>query len=146
MVVKAKNTRPKVITYWPINGDKPCSNANVVIAAPDVSPLHTPVSTKVRPVIVQIIMVSKKVPVIEISPCFTQESVFAAAAAIGALPKPDSLENTPRATPLWIASITVAPKKPPVAAVGVKALLITKAIASGTASILNNRTNNDANT
>ncbi|CSC74898.1 Uncharacterised protein [Vibrio cholerae] len=54
---------------------------------------------RAKPVIVQMMMVSKKVPVIEIRPCSTQESVFAAAAAIGALPKPDSLENTPRAIP-----------------------------------------------
>ena len=40
-----------------------------------------------------------KVPVIEIKPCSTGSSVFAAAAAIGADPSPDSLENTPRATP-----------------------------------------------
>ena len=57
---------------------------------------------------------------------------MAAAATIGAEPKPDSLENTPRATPLRIASITVAPRKPPCAAVVVKALSITSAIAPGT--------------
>ena len=58
--------------------------------------------------------------------------VFAAAATIGALPRPDSLEKTPRAIPLRIAIITVAPRKPPAAAVGLKALVSTVAIAAGT--------------
>ena len=44
-------------------------------------------------------MVSKNVPVMEINPCRTGSRVCAAAAAIGALPKPDSLEKMPRATP-----------------------------------------------
>lgn len=48
---------------------------------------------------VQMIMVSMKVPVMETSPCSTHESVLAAAAAMGAEPNPDSLEKTPRATP-----------------------------------------------
>ena len=57
----------------------------------------------------------------EIKPCSTGSLVFAAAAAIGADPRPDSLEKTPRATPFWIAILTVAPAKPPMAAVPVKA-------------------------
>ncbi len=73
-------------------------------------------------------MVSMNVPVIETRPCSTGSSVFAAAAAIGAEPSPDSFEKIPRATPAWIAVITVAPAKPPVAAFPVKADLITKAI------------------
>ena len=39
---------------------------------------------------------------------------FAAACAIGALPRPASLENTPRATPKRIAAQTVAPQTRPV--------------------------------
>ena len=59
---------------------------------------------------VQIIMVSIKVPVMEISPCSAGHFVFAAAATIGALPRPDSLENKPRAIPLRIANIiAIAP-------------------------------------
>ena len=54
-------------------------------------------------------MVSMNVPVIETRPCSTGSSVFAAAAAIGAEPSPDSFEKIPRATPAWIAVITVAP-------------------------------------
>ena len=57
----------------------------------------------------------------EINPCSTGSLVFAAAAAMGADPRPDSLEKTPRATPFWIAILTVAPAKPPMAAVPVKA-------------------------
>ena len=66
-------------------------------------------------------IVSMKVPVIEIKPCSTGSSVLAAAAAIGAEPRPDSLENTPRAIPSRIATMTVAPAKPPTAALPVKA-------------------------
>ena len=44
---------------------------------------------------------------------------MAAAAGIGALPRPDSLEKTPRATPMRMVSITAEPAKPPLAAVGV---------------------------
>jgi AGCS family alanine or glycine:cation symporter len=95
--------------------------AMLVIAVPATSDCQAPVRTRVIPVMVQMMMVSKKVPVMQTRPCSTQESVFAAAAAIGAEPKPDSLENTPRATPACSASIIVAPAKPPVAAVVVNA-------------------------
>ena len=47
--------------------------------------------------------------------------VAAAAAAMGALPRPDSLENKPRLTPDWMVLLMMAPTKPPVAAVGEKA-------------------------
>ena len=67
------------------------------------------------------IIVSMKVPVIEIKPCSTGSSVLAAAAAIGADPRPDSFEKTPRAIPSRIATMTVAPAKPPTAAFPVKA-------------------------
>ena len=68
----------------------------------------------------------------EISPCSAGHFVFAAAATIGADPRPDSLENTPLATPLRMAIMTVAPKNPPAAAVGVKALSIIVITAAGT--------------
>ena len=77
-------------------------------------------------------IVSIKVPVIDTSPCSAGHFVFAAAATIGALPKPASLEKIPRAIPLRIASITVAPKNPPAAAVGLKALSMIRANAAGT--------------
>ena len=60
---------------------------------------QAPVNTNTIPVIVQTMMVSKNVPVMEIKPWRTGSRVCAAAAAIGALPKPDSLEKIPRATP-----------------------------------------------
>ncbi len=91
-------------------------NAVLVIAAPERSPDQTPVKTKVKPVILQIMIVSMKVPVIEIKPCSAGQCVFAAAAAIGAEPRPDSLENTPRAIPFFIAIMIVEPAKPPTAA------------------------------
>ena len=47
--------------------------------------------------------------------------ILAAAAAIGALPRPDSLENNPRATPKRIVWAKVAPANPPYAAVPLKA-------------------------
>ena len=106
----------------------------MVKAAPFKSPVQAPLITITSPVNVQMIMVSIKVPVIETSPCSADHFVFAAAATMGAEPRPDSLENTPRATPLRIANITVAPAKPPTAAVGVKASVIICIIADGTCS------------
>ncbi|CAI8312331.1 MAG: Uncharacterised protein [Cellvibrionales bacterium UBA7375] len=57
-----------------------------------------------------------------IVPCLTGLFVSAAAWAIGAEPRPDSLEKIPRDTPILRAIITVAPAKPPVAAVPLNAL------------------------
>ena len=67
----------------------------------------------------------------EMSPCSAGSFVFAAAAAIGAEPRPDSFENTPRAIPFCIAIMTVEPAKPPAAAVPVKALSRISATAAG---------------
>mgnify|MGYP000496930281 CR=1 FL=1 len=72
----------------------------------------------------QMMIVSMKVPVIEIRPCSAGHFVLAAAAAIGAEPRPDSLEKTPRATPFCMAIMTVEPAKPPAAAAPVKASLM----------------------
>ena len=83
---------------------------------------------------VQMIIVSIKVPVIDTKPCSAGHFVLAAAATIGALPRPDSLEKTPRAIPLRIAIMTVAPRKPPEAAVGVKAQTRICSIATGICS------------
>ena len=57
------------------------------------------------------------------NPSRTGSFVFAAAWAIGALPSPASLEKAALLTPHVIAYNTVAPAKPPVAAVGVNACL-----------------------
>ena len=67
----------------------------------------------------------------ETSPCSTQESVLAAAAAIGALPSPLSFEKIPRLIPFCIAITIVIPVPPPKTAWGVKADLIIKATALG---------------
>ena len=103
----------------------------MVRAAPLTSPIQAPLTTRTRPVKVQMMMVSMKVPVMEMRPCSAGHFVLAAAATIGALPRPDSLEKTPRATPLRIATSTVAPRKPPAAAVGVKALTMICSTAAG---------------
>ena len=72
----------------------------------------------------------------EIKPCSTGSFVLAAAAAIGAEPRPDSLEKTPRATPFWIAIRMLAPAKPPIAAAGLKAEVKMRASVAGIFSIL----------
>jgi hypothetical protein len=77
--------------------------------------------TITRPVTVQITRVSMKVPIMATVPWATGSSDCAAAWAMGALPSPASLEKMPRATPNWMAATTVAPAKPPAAAVGEKA-------------------------
>ena len=69
------------------------------------------------------ITVSINVPVIDTRPCLTGSFVLAAAAAIGALPRPASLENIPLATPLDMAA-SIAPTKPPPAALRPKAYII----------------------
>ena len=74
-------------------------------------------------VMVQMIRVSMKVPNMPIIPWRTGSLVWAAAWAMGALPKPASFENTPRATPNLSAAQTAAPAKPPVAAVPLNALV-----------------------
>ena len=84
---------------------------------------------------VQMMIVSMKVPVMEISPCSAGSFVFAAAAAIGAEPRPDSLEKTPRAIPFCIAIMIVEPAKPPAAAVPVNAPSRISPIAAGMPSM-----------
>ena len=81
------------------------------------------VVTRTRPVIAQTTTVSQNVPVEETSAWRTGFLVWAAAAAIGAEPRPDSLENRPLATPNWIAILIPVPTSPPAAAPGVNASL-----------------------
>ena len=57
--------------------------------------------------------VSNTAAVMEIRPWCTGSGVSAAAAAMGAVPTPASLEKTPRLTPAW-----TAPSRPPKAARG----------------------------
>ena len=68
--------------------------------------------------------------------CVTGSFVCAAAAAIPALPSPDSLEKMPLATPNWTACRTMAPAKPPAAAVGVKACVTMSSKMPGIADAL----------
>ena len=79
------------------------------------------VLTSTRPVMAQTTTVSQKVPVADTSACLTGFFVFAAAATMGAEPRPASLEKRPRAMPKRAAIMTDAPMNPPPAACGVKA-------------------------
>ena len=85
--------------------------------------------TTTMPVMAQTITVSQKVPVMDTSACRTGLRVWAVAAAMGAVPRPLSLENRPRAMPYRQAIISAPPAKPPAAACQPKALLIMVAAA-----------------
>ena len=91
---------------------------------------HVSVMMMDNPVIVQIISVSITVPIMDTSPCATGSSVFAVAAAIGALPSPASLEKIPLAIPFCIAT-RIAPSVPPAAARSPNALCTMVASAAG---------------
>ena len=95
---------------------------------------HVPVMTIESPVIVQITIVSINVPVIDTSPCLAGSLVCAAAAAIGALPSPDSFEKIPLAIPFCIAPI-ILPIAPPASALPVNADFTIVTIAAGIAVI-----------
>ena len=99
------------------------------------STCHAPVITIESPVRVQITIVSINVPVILTSPCLTGSLVCAAAAAIGALPRPASLEKMPLATPFCIAT-SILPTAPPVIALGENAASTIILNAAGTLVIL----------
>ena len=81
---------------------------------------------------VQIIKVSIMVPSMETRPCSAGISACAAAAAIGALPRPASFEKMPRAIPFCMA-ISMAPIAPPETARIPKALCTTVTNAPGIA-------------
>ena len=116
-MVKAKNTRQAIKIKEAIFGSKgkPFWNARVVTATPSRPTFQEPVITMHRPVMVQITIVSIKVPVIDTRPWRTGSLVFAAAAAIGAEPKPASLEKIPLAIPICMA-MAMLPTIPPVTA------------------------------
>ena len=108
----------------------PRRNASMVMSTP-LSPSdgsHAPVTTIARPVMVQMTMVSMNVPVMQTRPCRAGSFVRAAAAAIGAEPRPASLEKMPRATPFCIATKMV-PTMPPVNADGLNAAFTISSIA-----------------
>ena len=103
------------------------ANARWVSWAPSfwlISGYAIMVLTITRPVRAQTTTVSQKVAVEDTIACLTGFLVWAAAATIGAEPKPDSFENNPLAIPNLAAIITVPPKKPPPAACGENAELM----------------------
>ena len=106
-----------------------CPNANVVSCPPlSIESALIPgffmiVVTSTSPVIRHTTTVSQNVPVEDTSAWRTGFLVCAAAAAIGAEPRPDSLENRPLATPYWIAIRIPLPTRPPAAAPGANASL-----------------------
>src|SRR2546422_677594 len=95
MVEKTKVKSPTVNTSGPTTGRS--LNAALVSAAPLSPFVHSPELTSTRPVMAHTTTVSRKVPVEETSAWRTDVFVCAAAATMGALPRPDSLEKRPRA-------------------------------------------------
>ena len=79
------------------------------------------VETSTIPVSAQMTTVDQNVPVIAMSDCSAGFFVFAAAAMIGAEPRPDSFEKSPRAHPNWSATMMPEPTAPPKAAFAVNA-------------------------
>ena len=100
-------------------------------AAPVAPVVHSPELTITSPVMRQITTVSQNVPLEETSACRTGFFVRAAAATMGALPRPDSFENSPRAMPYRSAMATLLPANPPVAADPEKAPSNTSPSAAG---------------
>ena len=102
MVEKTNVSRPSVSTAGP-NVGMVCRNAALVSSAPfstpSVSGACMTLVTITRPDSAQITTVSQNVPVADTSACRTGFLDCAAAATIGAEPRPDSFENRPRATP-----------------------------------------------
>ena len=76
---------------------------------PETPPPSQPVARITRPVRVQIRKVSKTVAVMEIRPCSRGLTPQAEAAAMGAVPRPASLEKIPRLTPAVTVPRSPAP-------------------------------------
>ena len=140
MVVNAKKMRQTISSTGPILPSTPGSppaKAAMVTLTPSrpASGFHAPVMTMARPVIVQTTRVSRKVPVMETRPWRTGSLVLAAAAAMGAEPRPASLEKMPRAIPCCMAT-SILPAMPPATACGLKAPTTMSANACGMAVTL----------
>ena len=86
-----------------------------------MSGLASIVDTSTIPVSAQMTTVSQNVPVMDTSAWRAGLRVEAAEATMGAEPRPDSLENSPRAQPNCKATMMPLPTAPPNAAFGVKA-------------------------
>ena len=89
---------------------------------------------------VHMTMLSKKTSNVPHRPWRAGWSVSAEACAMGAEPMPASCVNTPRDMPTRHAYMTVAPRKPPVAAVPVKASRKIMATAAGISAALTTST------
>ena len=129
-MVKANTDSETASTYLPTPG-MAASKLWVDSTAPVAPEFQTPLTTMASPVMVQTMMVSMKVPIMPTSPEKTGSRVAPAAWAMPAVPRPASLEKMPRATPMRMAISTVEPRKPPVAAVGLKACSKISANAAG---------------
>src|SRR5699024_10185165 len=128
MVDVAKNNRPNVTKYAPAPPSiVPKAEAVSTPASMDES-CQSPDITRVISVMEQTLKVSIKTCVMETSACLPGKSVLAAAAAIGADPKPASLENNPRVIP----NRMTAPTVPPAAALPENAYVKIVPSASGT--------------
>src|SRR5262245_42252679 len=121
MVENTKVTSPTVNTTDPTYGTS--ANAAWVSAAPPSPFVHWPELTTTRPVIAPPTTATQTVPVEDTSAWRTGFLVWAAAATMGALPRPDSFEKRPRAMPYRMASRIPAPRNPPTAACGENAPL-----------------------
>ena len=108
MVVKANTANASAMIGPPMPG-RAALKAALVRAAPVAPLVQAPVVMIAKAVKEHTMMVSIKVPSIATNPCETGPFDLAAAWAIGADPRPASLENTPRATPNRIAAQTAAP-------------------------------------
>ena len=97
------------------------------------------VDTSTMPVSAQMTTVDQKVPVIATSACCAGLRVEAADATMGAEPRPDSLENNPRAQPNCSAIMMPEPTAPPNAAFEVNAHSRIRPSASPTSAQLNAR-------
>ena len=121
MVENAKVTMPTLRIIGPTTGMTPKA-CEVRVSLAESMPLGAITQlTRTRPVMAQTTTVSQKVPVEETRAWRTGLRVWAAAAAMGAEPRPDSLENSPRAIPKRQAVMMVEPTNPPPAAWGEKA-------------------------
>ena len=92
------------------------------------------VDTSTSPVSRQMTPVDQNAPVMEMSAWSAGFFVLAAAATMGAVASPDSLENRPRAQPNCRASMRPDPSAPPKAALAVKALSTMRQNAGQTSS------------
>ena len=97
------------------------------------------VDTSTMPVSAQMTTVDQNVPVMAMSACSAGLRVLAAAATMGADPRPDSLEKSPRAQPNCRAIMMPLPTAPPNAALPVNAHWKMSATASPTTGALSAR-------